>query len=231
MALPPRPPRSSSATRAPCCTSRPSGAWSTGCARQRGLRYVTADLEPGLGELQLDVTRIALPDGAFDAILCSHVLEHVPDDRAAMRELRRVLAPGGWLIVMVPLDHTRAETYEDPAITSPAERERAFLQHDHVRLYAPDIAGRLEEAGLEVTRHRPRDAFGPQALVALRPAGGRRRVAVPTAGRLTGAGTASIWPVWCHTACRVPPPARRRKRGNHWAGRSGPGANRHVLVA
>ena len=132
--------------------------------RRRGLRYVTADLEPGLGELRLDVTRIALPDGAFDAILCSHVLEHVPDDRAAMRELRRVLAPGGRLVVMVPLDHTRAETYEDPAITSPAERERAFLQHDHVRLYAPDIADRLREAGLEVARHRPRDAFGPEAL-------------------------------------------------------------------
>ena len=132
--------------------------------RRRGLRYVTADLEPGLGELRLDVTRIALPDGAFDAILCSHVLEHVPDDRAAMRELRRVLAPGGRLVVMVPLDHTRAETYEDPAITSPAERERAFLQHDHVRLYAPDIADRLREAGLEVARHRPRDAFGPEAM-------------------------------------------------------------------
>jgi hypothetical protein len=75
-----------------------------------------------------------------------------------------VLAPGGWLIVMVPLDHTRAATYEDPAITSPAERQRAYWQHDHVRLYAPDIADRLAEAGLDVTRHRPRDALGPQAL-------------------------------------------------------------------
>jgi hypothetical protein len=75
-----------------------------------------------------------------------------------------VLAPGGWLIVMVPLDHSRAETYEDPAITAPAERERAFWQHDHVRLYAPDIAGRLAEAGLDVTRHRPPEVFPPRVI-------------------------------------------------------------------
>ena len=38
-----------------------------------------------------DITAIPHPDDSFDAILCIHVLEHVPDDRAAMRELARVL--------------------------------------------------------------------------------------------------------------------------------------------
>jgi SAM-dependent methyltransferase len=114
------------------------------------LRYVTADLDPAGVDLRLDVTALDLPDGAFDAVLCSHVLEHVADDARAMTELRRVTAPGGWCLVMVPLALDRERTYEDPSITDPHERERAFLQHDHVRLYTPDIAGRLEAAGFAV---------------------------------------------------------------------------------
>jgi SAM-dependent methyltransferase len=114
------------------------------------LRYVTADLDPAGVDLQLDVTALELPDAAFDAVICSHVLEHVPDDAAAMAELRRITAPGGWCLVMVPIALDRDTTYEDPAITGPDERRRAFLQHDHVRLYAPDIASRLQRAGFAV---------------------------------------------------------------------------------
>lgn len=114
------------------------------------LRYVTADLDAQNVDLHLDVTALALPDGAFDAVLCSHVLEHVPNDARAMAELRRITAPTGFCLVMVPLDLTRAETYEDATIVTASERERAFLQHDHVRLYAPDIAQRLAAAGFAV---------------------------------------------------------------------------------
>lgn len=126
------------------------------CLRRRlrartDLRYVTTDLDDTQDvDLRLDITAIDLPDGAFDAVICSHVLEHIPDDRAAMMELARITAPGGWCLVMVPLALDRAETYEDPTITAPAARERAFLQHDHVRLYAPDIAERLRGVGFEV---------------------------------------------------------------------------------
>ncbi len=125
------------------------------CLRQRlqaipGLRYVTADLNPDGVDLKLDITALDLPDDAFDAVLCSHVLEHVPDDAAAMRELRRITAPQGFCLVMVPLALDRQSTYEDPAITAPEDREREFLQFDHVRLYAPDIADRLRAAGFDV---------------------------------------------------------------------------------
>jgi hypothetical protein len=80
-----------------------------------------------------------------------------------MRELRRVTAPGGWCLVMVPLDVTRTETYEDPSVVEPEDRRREFLQHDHVRLYAPDIAGRLGAAGFAVEIVRPAD-LGPHAV-------------------------------------------------------------------
>lgn len=131
-------------------------------AAREGLRYVTADIEPGRGELELDVMAIDLDDDSFDAVICSHVLEHVPDDRAAMRELCRIVVSGGWAIVMVPLDHGLAETREDPGITDPGERRRVFWQEDHLRLYGPDIAGRLEEAGFAVERLRVWDLVGEE---------------------------------------------------------------------
>jgi SAM-dependent methyltransferase len=139
------------------------------CLRRRlaghaGLRYVTTDLDPSQDvDLRLDVTALELPDGAFDAVICSHVLEHVPDDAAAMAELRRVTAPGGFALVMVPLALERAATYEDPAITDPADREREFLQADHVRLYAPDIADRLRAAGFAVETVDLHAELGPEA--------------------------------------------------------------------
>ena len=108
--------------------------------------YVTADLEPGAAMVAADITALPFGDDSFDAILCIHVLEHVDDDRAAVAELRRVLRPGGWAAVMMPIDLDRAVTHEDPSVTSAADRRREFWQEDHVRLYGRDLADRL---GLE----------------------------------------------------------------------------------
>lgn len=128
------------------------------------LRYVTADLfEPGV-DLRLDLMALELPDASFDAVICSHVLEHLPDDGAAMRELRRIATPEGWCLIMVPLDLSRDETYEDPALTLPEERRRAFGQSDHLRFYAPDIADRLTKAGFAVEQIRPDDEFGESVI-------------------------------------------------------------------
>jgi SAM-dependent methyltransferase len=117
----------------------------------QGLDYVSADLDSPEAMEHFDITEIPHPDASFDAIVCSHVLEHVEDDRAAMRELVRVLKPGGFCVLLVPRDLSRARTHEDPAISTPAEREREFWQHDHVRLYGRDFAERLAEEGFEVT--------------------------------------------------------------------------------
>ena len=80
-------------------------------------------------------------------MLCSHVLEHVEDDGAAMAESPGA-APGRlgrscWC----RSTSIASQTYEDPAVTAPEDREREFRQHDHVRLYALDIADRLAGGG------------------------------------------------------------------------------------
>jgi len=130
-----------------------------------GMEYVNADLDAEGVDLHLDITKLDLPPASFDAIICSHVLEHVEEDQLAMRELRRVLKPGGWAIVMVPIDHGRQETYEDPGITTPEERLAAYWQHDHLRLYAPDIAGRLSEAGFTVERNNVHEEVGAELAI------------------------------------------------------------------
>ena len=132
--------------------------------RRRVDRYASADLDPGSGDLTIDITAIELPDASFDAIICSHVLEHVPDDERAMRELQRVLTPGGWAIVMVPIDHGRETTLEDPSTTDPDDRRELFWQEDHVRLYALDIVDRLTRAGFHVEHVRPTESLSAREV-------------------------------------------------------------------
>ena len=121
------------------------------------LEYVTADYNPAAGRVCVDITCAAFADDSFDSILCSHVLEHIPDDAAALAELHRMLRPGGWAVLQVPLDETRERTFEDPAVVAPAERERLFDQADHVRVYGRDYPLRLAAAGFEV--HADRFAY------------------------------------------------------------------------
>lgn len=116
--------------------------------KMRNLDYLTADLMDPWVDVKMDVTDIQYPDNSFDVILCSHVLEHVPDDRKAMREFCRVLKPGGFAMLLVPINAEK--TFEDPSITDPKERLRLFNQEDHVRKYGPDYLDRLLESGFKV---------------------------------------------------------------------------------
>ena len=96
--------------------------------------------------------------------MCSHVLEHVQDDQQAMRELYRVLKPGGWAVLMMPMEPDRAETFEDASVVEPEEREQVFGQNDHVRMYGQDFKERLEHAGFTVHMHRYAKELGPEAV-------------------------------------------------------------------
>jgi SAM-dependent methyltransferase len=136
--------------------------------------YLTADLLSPRVMVRMDITAIQYPDDHFDAIYCSHVLEHVPDDRAALREFFRVLKPGGWAILLVPI--TADQTFEDPSITDPAERLRLFGQEDHVRRYGPDYVERLRGAGFQVCTCTVADL--------VRPADARRMGLTPASGEI-----------------------------------------------
>lgn len=127
------------------------------------LDYIPVDLCQRPARLWLDITRLPLQSASVDVIICSHVLEHIPDDRQAMRELYRVLRPGGWAVLQVPLDLERATTFEDPTVTAPEERARLFGQDDHVRIYGRDYPERLASVGFLVTVEPFARNIGPVA--------------------------------------------------------------------
>jgi SAM-dependent methyltransferase len=129
-------------------------------ARIPSLRYVTSDLEAPNTMLRADLMELPLPDSVFDALICSHVLEHVADDRKGMRELLRVLKPGGWAILQVPIALALERTYENPAITDEQGRIREFGQRDHVRLHGLDYFDRLKAAGFSVWTFKTASEFG-----------------------------------------------------------------------
>ncbi len=115
------------------------------------INYTTADLNSPIADIKMDLHHAPFTDNTFDVILCNHVLEHVEDDNQCMKELYRIMKPGGWGIFQVPLDSSRSNTYEDKSIVNPEEREIHFWQKDHLRLYGNDYPIRLREAGFEVT--------------------------------------------------------------------------------
>jgi SAM-dependent methyltransferase len=123
-------------------------------------RYRSADLASPLADDRVDLEGLPYEANRFDLILCNHVLEHVEDDRRAMRELFRVLRPGGLAILQSPVDAGREESYEDPSIRTPEDRLRAFGQQDHVRIYGTDYVQRLRSAGFDVSARRYAEEIG-----------------------------------------------------------------------
>ena len=113
--------------------------------------YTTTDLHSPLADVKADICALPFEDNSYDLILCNHVLEHIPNDLKAMKELYRVLKPRGTAILQVPLEEGRENTFEDDSITDQQERTRIFGQYDHVRVYGQDYYNRLQKAGFKAT--------------------------------------------------------------------------------
>lgn len=139
----------------------PEPALTTLLRRDAGDAYLSCDFDPAADgrdvSMQADLTCLPLPDSSVDVLVCLQVLEHIPDDAAAMREIGRVLSPGGLAIINVPY-RDDALTDEDPSAPE-AERVRRFGQADHVRFYGVDFNDRLAAADLGQVH-----ATGPELL-------------------------------------------------------------------
>ena len=114
------------------------------------ISYDTIDLNSPLAEIKADICDLPIENDTYDYILCNHVLEHIDNDIKAMRELYRVLKKGGIGIFQIPIDVERKNTFEDPSITSPKQRNKIFGQYDHVRIYGMDYFDRLKSVGFSV---------------------------------------------------------------------------------
>ena len=127
-----------------------------------GATYVTADFLRQDVDFRVDLSnssqvRETLGEAPFSLVICSHVLEHISDDVSAMRSLRLLVSGNGIVLISVPLDSAREQTFEDGTITSFEGRALAFGQGDHLRIYGQDIAQRLGSAGFAVSSVEPQD--------------------------------------------------------------------------
>ncbi len=120
--------------------------------KREGVEYKTSQYDRNVSaDYYLDIQAIDLPDNQFDIIICSHVLEHIADDKKAMREMHRILKPGGIAIVLVPMwPSEKHATYENTTITDERDRIMHFGQYDHLRIYGLDVVNRLNAAGFTV---------------------------------------------------------------------------------
>lgn len=166
--------------------------------RRGGVDYTASDIDAQRyrhieNMHAVDLTATPFPNDSFDIVIASHVLEHIPDDRAAMREVLRVLRPGGKAALLTPYALDGAGTDEGGGCANPVERTRRFGQWDHVRLYdRDDFLARLRDTGFRVSVFAPCSSH-PAAAEALHlnplevlpigvkpaPAGGRASCGLP----------------------------------------------------
>lgn len=126
----------------------------------------TVDADPQADGRVVDIvaslTDLPFPGDYADVLLALHVLEHIPDDRKAMAEIARVLAPTGVAVLQVPLSDR--DTTDEAVLDTPEERVARYGQADHVRLYGNDFFARLNEAGLTCAAVSPRESMSSGSM-------------------------------------------------------------------
>jgi SAM-dependent methyltransferase len=118
--------------------------------RQNNVEYLTADLCQNDVMVKADLNNLPFQNNSFDAVICNHVLEYIPDDLRAMTEIYRVLKPEGWAILMEQIVLTLDTTYEVSGFLTRADRYRVYGEPDHQRLYGKDYHKRIEKVGFLV---------------------------------------------------------------------------------
>jgi predicted SAM-dependent methyltransferase len=123
---------------------------------QHAAQYMTTDFlaegyDYGDIDLNLDISDMAsIDDRSFDGLLAFDVLEHVPNHRRALKEIYRILIPGGMCALTIPQQDNLVRTFEDPSISSPEERKKHYGQSDHLRIYGSDFKEMMQAAGFRV---------------------------------------------------------------------------------
>lgn len=126
---------------------------------RRFAAVISADIAPGFYKntdknvVAADATQLQYPAAKFDIVIANHIMEHIPDDIAAMKEIYRVLKPGGRAILQVPYSESLSWTLEQPGISNSKQQSALFGQKDHVRIYAlGDYMKRLKSVGFNVNK-------------------------------------------------------------------------------
>ena len=127
------------------------------------IEYIPGDIDPTPYSYYTKITYIDLlsmqfDNEYFDLVICNHVLEHIPDDKKAMKEIYRVMKYGGSAILQVPISYSIKSTIEDMTITSWEERLEKYGHKDHVRIYGRDYFDRLRDTGFQVEIFNPFNA-------------------------------------------------------------------------
>lgn len=123
---------------------------------RNGIRAVSADLYRD-ADLTIDIQKTGLDAESCDVVICNHVLEHVDDFRQALKEIYRILRPGGFLICSFPMDSAVSLVFEDAPAGTPEEQRHFYGQTDHKRVFGMQADRLLSEAGFSVESIRGED--------------------------------------------------------------------------
>lgn len=144
----------------------PAPSVETFLKQQHNIKYRSADLYMENVDDKVDIQNMEIYENdKFDVIICSHVLEHIPDDMKALREMHRILKPTGTCVLLVPIPLYDVSYDEDLGMLPKEDRERRFGQDDHLRLYTGKVfEERIVAGGFRLEKVYANKEFTPTEL-------------------------------------------------------------------
>ena len=124
--------------------------------QNKNIDYYTCDIIPGFAMHIVDITDIQFKNNTFDYVICNHVMEHIPNEKKAVSEIKRILKKNGKWIFSFPIC-TDMKTQEDKKVVTKEQRLELYGQEDHVRLYGNDFLKRFKKYGLKIEVFTPNE--------------------------------------------------------------------------